>query len=71
MKWIKLFSLLCFSFSLSISHAQSTHRLLRKGDEAYKSQEFSQAEENYRKALEKKAGPEGAFNLGNSITQQT
>ena len=58
---------------LGISHliqAQSQHKLLRKGDKSYKEEDFGKAEEDYRKALEKKPSSKGSYNLGNSIYQQ-
>ncbi len=49
---------------------QSTHKLLRKGDKAYKQERFEMAEENYRKAIDKKPTANGSFNLGNTIYNQ-
>ncbi len=52
------------------ANAQSGHRYLRKGDKQYEEKSYSQAEENYRKALEKKPSDKGTYNLGNAIYQQ-
>lgn len=69
MKNILLTALLLLAFAAI--HAQPTaHRYLRKGDNAYESNNFTQAEENYRKALEKSENPQGSYNLGNAIYQQ-
>lgn len=51
-------------------NAQSAHKYLRKGDGSYKNQQYTTAEENYRKALEKEANVQGNYNLGNTIYQQ-
>ncbi len=59
------------SFAFATVQAQPTaHRYLRKGDKAYGFNEFTQAEENYRKALEKSESASGSYNLGNAIYQQ-
>lgn len=52
------------------AEAQSDHQLLRKGDEGYRKQDYTTAEENYRKALEKKKSEKGNYNLGNAIYNQ-
>lgn len=63
--------LLVFSLCLGIGlQAQSQHKLLRKGDKSYKEENFGKAEEDYRKALEKKPSSKGSYNLGNSIYKQ-
>lgn len=50
--------------------AQSDHQLLRKGDEGYRKQDYTTAEESYRKALEKRRSDKGNYNLGNAIYNQ-
>ena len=50
--------------------AQSAHRLLREGNEAYKSDAYAGAEEAYRKSLEANSTARGHYNLGNAIYQQ-
>ncbi len=57
-------------FMISPLNAQSTHKLKRTGDKAYKADQFTTAEENYRKAIEKKADSKAFFNLGNAVFQQ-
>ena len=49
---------------------QNAHQLLRKGDKAYNQERFELAEENYRKAIEKKPNTKGSFNLGNTVYNQ-
>lgn len=56
--------------SLSKTFSQSAHKLLREGDASYLDEDYSIAEENYRKSLEKKNTTKGNFNLGNSVYQQ-
>jgi len=65
--YILVFITLFFSGALL---AQSSHKLLRSGDNAYEDDNFQAAEERYRKALEEKNTTKGAYNLGNSIYQQ-
>lgn len=50
--------------------AQDAHKWLRKGDKAYEDKNFSDAEVNYRRALEKENSPKGTYNLGNSTYRQ-
>jgi Ca-activated chloride channel homolog len=51
--------------------AQSTRSLVNGGNDLYKDQKFSDAEVNYRKALEKEKGlVQGHFNLGDALTKQ-
>ncbi len=51
--------------------AQSDHGFLRSGDKSYQDEDFTGAEENYRKAIEKNSTSlKGNFNLGNSIYRQ-
>jgi tetratricopeptide (TPR) repeat protein len=63
------FIIICLGFSLFVQ-AQSQHRLLRSGDKSYQEENFNKAEEDYRKALEKKPSSKGSYNLGNSIYKQ-
>ncbi len=49
---------------------QSAHQFLRKGDRAYRANEFGSAEEHYRKAETLEPSPQGSYNLGNTIYQQ-
>ena len=50
--------------------AQSAHKLLVEGDKSYINEEYLTAEENYRKAQEKKSTTKSNFNLGNAVYQQ-
>ena len=63
-----------FSFAILLLgngiFAQTSHQYLRKGDSDYLEKDYTAAEENYRKSLEEKATPNGAYNLGNSIYNQ-
>ncbi len=49
---------------------QSEHILLKQADQAYTKQDYNKAEENYRKALEKKTSETTKYNLGNAIMEQ-
>ena len=50
--------------------AQNAHKYLRKGDNAYEKGGYSDAEVNYRRALEKENTTQGEYNLGNSTYRQ-
>ena len=51
--------------------AQSAHTHLRSGNSYYEQQDYSTAEENYRKTLEKAPNSlKGTYNLGNAIYAQ-
>jgi Ca-activated chloride channel family protein len=51
--------------------AQSTRSLVNGGNDLYRDQKFSDAEVNYRKALEKEKGlVQGHFNLGDALSKQ-
>lgn len=51
--------------------AQSTRALVNGGNDLYRDKKFSDAEVNYRKALEKEKGlVQGHFNLGDALTKQ-
>ena len=53
------------------AQAQSVRSLVNGGNSLYKDQKFTDAEVNYRKALEKEQGLiQGHFNLGNSLYKQ-
>jgi tetratricopeptide (TPR) repeat protein len=51
-------------------YGQSAHQFLRKGDRAYRANEFGSAEEYYRKAETLDPSSQGSYNLGNTIYQQ-
>jgi Ca-activated chloride channel family protein len=48
----------------------SAHKQLRSGDKDYQANEYSAAEEHYRRALIKEESDQGRYNLGNAIYQQ-
>lgn len=50
--------------------AQTAHKQLREADKAYKSGNYSKAEDNYRKTWVEKNNTKGGFNLGNTLYQQ-
>ena len=60
--------LLCISNGL---WAQTGNKFIRKGNDLYKKQQFTDAEANYKKALEKNSqSVVGHYNLGNSLYGQ-
>ena len=63
-----IFCFVAFSFSLS---AQSIRSLVKSGNEAFVKKQFSDAEAEYKKSLEKdKDLMEGSYNLGNAVHKQ-
>jgi tetratricopeptide (TPR) repeat protein len=65
--------LLCLAAILAgfQAHAQPESKLIREGNKSYGRQNYSEAEKNYRKALEKNKGSvKGQFNLGDAVYQQ-
>lgn len=53
------------------SHAQSAHKLLRKGDREYDLERYKEAEKHYRDAADLQYGdPLAQYNLGNALYQQ-
>lgn len=64
---IFILAFLCFSGLLS---AQSSHQLLRRGNKDYDKQQFTEAEEKYRKSLEQDGSVKSKYNLGNAVYQQ-
>jgi Ca-activated chloride channel family protein len=56
---------------MSAASGQSLRSLVNEGNDLYKDQKYTDAEVNYRKALEKKKELlEGHFNLGNALYKQ-
>lgn len=56
---------------LTAAAQEGTSKLIRKGNEQYKKQQFTDAEASYKKALERNnRSVEGNYNLGNSYYQQ-
>ena len=54
----------------AVLSAQTAHKHLRTGDKSYEQQNYSKAEENYRKAVNKDNSPKSNYNLGNAVYQQ-
>jgi Ca-activated chloride channel homolog len=59
-------------FSTGATFAQEgTNKLIRKGNDQYKKQQYADAEASYKKALERNnKSVEGNYNLGNSLYEQ-
>ena len=68
---MKLKILFLFLLISHLGFSQTAHSHLRNADEAYESQDFSGAEIDYRKALEKTSNASTTYNLGNSVYQQS
>lgn len=68
----KCFFLCLLFFGLTATMlAQKAHEELRKGDKAYESQDYNEAETKYRKAIEAdQQSAKGSYNLGNAIYRQ-
>jgi tetratricopeptide (TPR) repeat protein len=64
--------IILFSLLISVQvFAQTERKYIRKGNKEYESQKYSDAELEYRKALDKKPKSfEAAFNVGNSLYKQ-
>ena len=63
--------LLLFLLQGSLLFAQQEKSLVKKGNELYLKQKYKDAEDNYRKAIEKKnQNVEGNFNLGDALYKQ-
>lgn len=69
MKNILLALIFLISFS-DVMKGQSSHDLLREGDDLYKKEQFDLAEDKYRKAKVKDKTGKAAYNLGNSLSIQ-
>ena len=62
--------ILVFMFLAIGASAQENHQWLIQGDNSYKSGNFNQAEEAYKKANESKSEVKSQYNLGNSVYNQ-
>ncbi|MFK7775448.1 MAG: hypothetical protein AB8F94_25125 [Saprospiraceae bacterium] len=63
----KIIFVLILSFLSQWTFSQTTHKLLREGNKAYKEDNFTKAAEDYYKALAKDpSNIKGKFNLGNA-----
>jgi Ca-activated chloride channel family protein len=68
MKYILLMILMVHC---SFLYSQQEKSYIQKGNQYYKSQNYTAAEENYRKSLsQKKQSLEGSFNLGDALYKQ-
>ena len=67
--WRMIIGCFCFLYVLP-GQGQTNHDLLKKADQSYIKQDFTKAEENYRKALEQKSSENTKYNLGNAIMEQ-
>lgn len=69
---IKLGTMGCFCIFFSLHlQAQSANKLINKGNKLYEREDYTDAEAEYKKALDKdKNSPVSFFNLGNSMYQQ-
>lgn len=67
---ILIFVITLFSISVNIN-AQEERKIIRQGNNAYEEKKYTEAEELYRKALEKKPQSlEANYNIGNSLYKQ-
>lgn len=67
---ILIFVIALFSISVNIN-AQEERKIIRQGNNAYEEKKYTEAEELYRKALEKKPQSlEANYNIGNSLYKQ-
>ena len=63
----KIIFVLILSFISQWTFSQTTHKLLREGNKAYKEDNFAKAAEDYYKVLAKDpSNIKGKFNLGNA-----
>ena len=68
---MRLTTLVCLVALVSAAHGQSVRSLINGGNDLYKDQKYTDAEVNYRKALEKeKSLVQGHFNLGTALARQ-
>ena len=52
------------------SNAQTDKGLIRHGNKEFKNGNYSEAEVNYRKSLDKEYSPKAQFNLGDALYEQ-
>lgn len=68
LRYILLFSALAFTINLSL--AQSTAKMMEKGQQSYDNKAYDEAISWYEKAAAKEATPTAKYNLGNSQYQK-
>lgn len=66
----QLFIIILFLLQGSWLFAQQEKSLIHKGNELYQQKKYTDAEANYRKAVEKNKNTEGNFNLGDALYKQ-
>lgn len=66
------YTLVAFAFliSVSIMHAQSTAKMMEKGQQSYDNKSYDEAISWYEKAAAKEGSPDAKYNLGNSQYQK-
>ena len=64
-----LIILIVTTIGINSGYSQSSHKLLRKGDQSYRAGEYEDAESFYRKSAEKDDNLKSNFNLGNTTYQ--
>ena len=70
MRTLKIVSFLCYLIPVCI-HAQSAYQDVREGNELFKSNNYSEAENSYREGIRKDGKIiESAYNLGNALYRQ-
>jgi tetratricopeptide (TPR) repeat protein len=68
---MKYFLLPVFCLYSLVTTAQSSHRSLRNGDQAYTRNQYKVAEKHYREAADLNYGdPQAVYNLGNALYKQ-
>jgi len=65
-----IFSIYFVFFLCTLLSAQNAHKLLRNGDEAYRKNDFNNAENEYKSAALKNNSFKAMYNLGNAQFQQ-
>ena len=59
-----------FAFISMNANAQTDKGLIRLGNKDFKNGNYSEAEVNYRKSLDKEYNPKAQFNLGDALYEQ-
>ena len=67
---IKIGVSILFAFLSLTSKAQTDKGLIRHGNKEFKNGNYSEAEVNYRKSLDKEYNPKAQFNLGDALYEQ-
>lgn len=67
---IKIGICILFAFICLTTKAQTDKGLIRHGNKEFKNGNYSEAEVNYRKSLDKEYSPKAQFNLGDALYEQ-